>query len=632
MRQTRQVVYVLLYLQFFIRDVFTLDVDVLSKEYGSVIDDIAQISKWECESDNECTATGSTCNNRECQCALGNIYNSNMTACVKVATRLHDQCEDTVQCSAYLLGGAECVDNICVCGPGYYYLHGRCNRYVGLSERCERSVDCYVNADFEASTCNENTCECSPGFYRREYRTCRRAGKAVGDECTIDIDCTFENAACKDFVCVKKFESKEAIGPSADVVSTTTAADKSTEIRLGSNCTGDEDCSGLGNAMCDDTGKCRCDRAHFAPHEQCIPELGESCRSDDAAVIERSACRAGVWSCANGTVASEDNRECRKATTEYGGECSRKEDCYILGPDAECADEKCVCNAASHYVRSELFCWGNKGIGEACVQKRDCYVDGFKNRLVCKDGSCGCPDNTHLNKDKTACVGRAAGVGEICEVNEDCAAKNAICNEELCECRENYYLSKDRCLAGLNATCRVDKQCALANSACISEVCSCKSDYVPVATNSCLPVSSYGESCSEDIQCSAKVPGATCATINQGKEKRIADLTDTSDEEEAGNKVCACDKEDHHRYGRCFKKKLLSESCTNIGECYVSFNQQTVMCMNGECTCNWGYVKMNSSVCLKDTRRANFLNAGCTFVSSARVRARARIKSFYAVE
>lgn len=48
-----------------------------------------------------------------------------------VATRLYDSCKETIQCSAYLLTGAKCVENVCVCGPGYYYIHGRCNRYVG---------------------------------------------------------------------------------------------------------------------------------------------------------------------------------------------------------------------------------------------------------------------------------------------------------------------------------------------------------------------------------------------------------------------------------------------------------------------------------------------------------------------
>ncbi|XP_032683723.1 prion-like-(Q/N-rich) domain-bearing protein 25 [Odontomachus brunneus] len=602
MQLIRQVVYVLLYLHFSSRDVSTHDIDMLSEEYMSGTNDFTTISNWKCESDNECTVTNSTCRDNECQCAPGYIYNSNMTSCVRVATGLLDPCEDSFQCSAYLSNGGECVDNICVCGPGYYYLHGRCNQYVGLFEKCKENIDCYVNADFEASTCNatEKICECSPGFYQREYRTCRREGKAVGNECTIDIDCTFKNAICKDFVCVEKSESKETNEFSSDIVLTADSNESTGEqIRVGSNCTSDEDCSELGNAVCDLTGACRCVRTYFAPDAdaKCIPELGESCRSDDVGSIEKSICRAGIWSCTNGTVASRDNHECRKATTEYNGQCYEKEDCYIFGPDAECNENQCVCNATySHYVESELFCWGNRGIDETCIQNYDCYVEGFVNELLCKDNKCGCPDDTHMNKNETACIKNVAGIGDICEVNEDCKTTNTICNENVCDCQENYYPSKKReeCLAGLNSTCEMDKQCIPADSVCISKVCSCKQDYVPVSIDTCLPTLPYGESCSQNIQCSVIVPGAICAAVKQ----------------DSGNKICTCDEKDHYRFGRCFKKKMLSETCTNIGECYLNFNADTVMCMNGECTCNWGYMKWNNSVCLKDKRTLHFLNDG----------------------
>ncbi|XP_014485702.1 PREDICTED: prion-like-(Q/N-rich) domain-bearing protein 25 [Dinoponera quadriceps] len=603
MQQTRQVVYVLLYLQFFVCNVFTLDIGILSEEHTSGTNDIAWISsKWTCKSDNECTATGSTCNNHECQCAPGYIYNSDMTSCVKVATGLHDKCVDTVQCSAYLLSGAMCVDNVCVCGPGSYYLHGRCNRYVGLAEKCEQIIDCYVNADFEASTCNmtEKICECSPGYYQREYRTCRRERKTVGEECMIDFDCTFENATCKDFVCVKKSESKKTIQLSIDTdVVLTVAANEDTEIRVGSDCTGKEDiCDKLGNAICDLTGKCRCNRGHFAPHEdaKCIPELGEPCSPDDVGSIKNSTCQAGIWICKYGTVASRDNRECRNVTMKHGGKCFQDEECYIFGPDAECKGNKCVCNANSHYVKSELFCWINKKVGETCKQKRDCYIKGFKSEILCKNGVCSCPDGTRINNNETACIRTAAGLGEACEVTEDCKLKNTTCNK-VCECKENHYFSQDegQCIPGINATCEKNEHCRPENSECNWQVCVCKSNYVAAAVNSCVPILSYGEFCSQDVQCSATVPGAICF-------------------EQDENKICACAKEDHYRFGRCFKKKLLSDTCANIGECYLNHDVRTVMCMNGECRCNWGYKKLNNSACVKDTQAVYLPNGSGSII------------------
>lgn len=124
---------------------------------------------------------------------------------------------------------------------------------------------------------------------------------AVGDECTIDLDCTFKNATCRDFICIEQSEFKETVEFSTDII-LTAVVNKSTgenynwwvcnvyslivsrsdyayirmillEIRVGSNCTTNEDCSELGNATCDLTGTCRCVRAHFAPYEdaKCIP-------------------------------------------------------------------------------------------------------------------------------------------------------------------------------------------------------------------------------------------------------------------------------------------------------------------------------------------------------------------------
>lgn len=105
-------------------------------------------------------------------------------------------------------------------------------------------------------------------------------------------------------------------------------------------CKTDEDCKALENAVCDPTGICQCNRAHFLPDSgedaKCIPgniniadnfecaivlnqthilaELGEPCQENDVQIvhIEKSICREGRWSCIKGTVATKDNRKCRK--------------------------------------------------------------------------------------------------------------------------------------------------------------------------------------------------------------------------------------------------------------------------------------------------------------------------------
>ncbi|KAL6262751.1 hypothetical protein P5V15_005542 [Pogonomyrmex californicus] len=583
MRQIQELVYIILYLQFFIHNVSTFNIDILSKKNISNTNNIMRISEWECRSNNDCTAKNSMCNNNNlCQCASGYIFNADMTACIKVATRLYDSCEETVQCSAYLLSGAKCVENVCVCGPGFYYLHGRCNRYVGkrlfsilfimfflyivndkryvilliyigLFGKCEQNIDCYVNADFEASTCDaeEKICKCSLGFYLREYRTCRREGK---------------------------------------------------DIRVGSNCMTDEDCRVVGNAICGPTGTCTCYRAHFESSTgiACIPELGEPCQNNDVSYIQKSICRGGRWSCTNGTVASKDNRQCLTATREYKGSCHQDEQCYIFGPDAVCSNNKCVCNEnISHYVENELFCWGNTGVGKTCIRDQDCFVKDFKGNLIC-NGTCNCPHNTRLSKDNMACIGPTE-LGGFCEINEDCVIPYSVCNEKVCSCDENYYEANKLCLPGINSTCNNNEDCTPEHSICNSNNCSCEANYVAVAIDLCVPVSLYGEPCSIDVQCSAITPGAICAIKNE------SNVMESSKEED---KICTCNKEDYYTLGKCFKKKFLGEICRSIGECYGSSTWKEIVCRNEKCTCDWGYKISNNRTCIRHPQAAKFFLKG----------------------
>ena len=59
------------------------------------------------------------------------MWTKKLSLCFIVASKLYDTCEETVQYSAYLLSGSKCIVN--VCGPGYYYLHDRCNQYIGIA-------------------------------------------------------------------------------------------------------------------------------------------------------------------------------------------------------------------------------------------------------------------------------------------------------------------------------------------------------------------------------------------------------------------------------------------------------------------------------------------------------------------
>lgn len=76
----------------------------------------------------------------------------------------------------------------------------------------------------------------------------------------------------------------------------------------------------------------------------------------------------------------------------------------------------------------------------------------------------------------------------------------------------------------------------------------------------CL-VLSFGESCSLDIQCSVNVTGAICASIEESKN----DIADTIElPKTAELKICTCSKEDHYKFGKCFKKKCKIKQFTII--------------------------------------------------------------------
>ncbi|XP_015438314.1 PREDICTED: prion-like-(Q/N-rich) domain-bearing protein 25 [Dufourea novaeangliae] len=511
-------------------------------------------NKWKCESNADCTAESSVCSNSTCQCTAGYIFNRFMTACIKVATAYGDNCVESIQCSRYLFNGGGCVNNACACVDGYYYVHGRCNAYRGLAEKCRYDYDCYVHTEYGAVFCDNGICQCSPGYYQREYRTCRPEGKKVGDACTIDKDCRFNGSAhCdNDFKCSiaqpdNTPESSYTYQVRQQYYSIESEADMG-------NCSTNQDCKHIGNAFCSQSGICVCERAHFFSQKgsRCVPELGESCETSDTAVIDYSECINGKWKCQQGRVTSVNNMECLKVTSKYQYSCLINEQCQIFGPDAICNDtnegRKCFCGSNSRYIESEMFCWIKRGLNESCTKDIDCHIDGTSTKLSCTNNVCSCPSGTHANSNRTDCVENYVGINSTCITSNDCAPNNTEC-VEFNDSGKRY--------------------------------CACEKNYVAASFKSCVPVASFGDLCDIDIQCSTKVSNAICLE------------TDNSDQ----NKTCSCRKGYHYKFQNCFEQKVLGESCRNLGECYLDSNVDRVVCKNGQCACDWGYIKVNSTMC-----------------------------------
>ncbi|XP_076280518.1 uncharacterized protein LOC143209115 [Lasioglossum baleicum] len=516
-------------------------------------------SEKTCDKDADCTVRNSRCINATCQCTDGYVINGSLTACIKVATSHGDYCEESIQCSERLHRGAACINNACACIDGYYYLNGRCNAYSGLSLKCNKDVDCYVHADYGAAYCNGAKCECSSGYYQREHRTCRPEGRKVGDSCVIDNDCKFSATAyCEELTC--KETKSGHITESFSELSVLQERDANETKRDLGNCTTNADCKLIKNAECSPLGKCVCIRAYFLQANACVAELGEPCNASHASAIEYSECKNEKWNCAVGRVASENNRNCLKATKKFKDSCLHNKQCSLFGPDSVCEDGKCVCNENSHFVESELFCWRKKGLDEQCQSDFDCYIDGMQGNLSCINSVCACPDGTHVNSNRTDCLENYVGIGSNCTGDGDCQPENSECQENLCACKE---------------------------------------DYISASFKSCIPVVSFGQPCETDIQCSTTVPNAVCL----------------GNDEADAYKTCRCIQNHHYRFNRCNLRRVLGESCKNLGECYLNSNEDRVTCKKDRCTCDYGYVRVNDTVCATQSERYNNNGNAVTSIS-----------------
>ncbi|CAD1477533.1 unnamed protein product, partial [Heterotrigona itama] len=445
------------------------------------------------------------------------------------AQKYGDDCQESRQCSAYLSRGGTCANGICVCAGGYYYIHGQCHRYSGLSGKCQDDEDCYVHGDFQASKCNEQKiCNCAPKYYKREYRGCRPIAEENDGKCIINNDCKGSNATC-DFV--------------------------------------EHKCVPPGNTA---SKFLRNDNTLFPEGDAIEQELGERCDpARNETVIDNSVCQNGVWNCILETVASKDNRKCEKGKRSIGSQrklslneryvfsvcvviaryndnCQDDVQCYVFGPDAICKDGKCVCNEKSRLNETESFCWTKRGIGENCYQDIDCHLDDYINvRLICDANKlCSCPSGTYPTTDRTACVKNHAGIGDTCGVDKDCEhTRNAKCANKVCVCMDNYYELNKQCVKGINSTCSSHDECKANNSVCESKLCTCKDDHVASSVGSCVRVSTYGESCEEDIQCSSRIPNALCL-----------------------QSTCACPKGHHYNFGKCFERKEMKRSSAEASD------------------------------------------------------------------
>ncbi|XP_058800979.1 cell death abnormality protein 1-like isoform X2 [Phymastichus coffea] len=572
-----------------------------------------------CKSAADCHVENSNCSKQGlCECRSGYIRDGSLTRCLKVANGYYDTCEESVQCSAFLDAGGTCdrPNEQCVCTENYHYLHGRCFETKGLDEPCDRDEECFVNADYQAASCRDGKCKCSEGFYQREYTTCRPAAKNIGDECALDSDCAFiENAICTSNVCTldngsPRVDSQDG-GGEAMVATHRTREDDAelpfvARVRLSggivvgeSQCKADLDCKLLDHSVCAANNTCVCDRGYFAIRDQtarggpvdgCVPEIGTSCSAEQAKSnfsVGFSTCKNGAWTCDIDRAALKDNRLCRKFAKTIGAKCIHPEVCYLFGPRAKCADGKCTCDEASHWVAKEKFCWKYSKIKQGCKNDYECYSRGDDYIPKCTSGICTCPKGSVASDDGGYCYSSKPVFGSYCEKTEECKAiPNASCENNKCACSKTFFQREQQCVKGLNAACENDDECKLENTACLTvdnaKTCRCTSDFTVGSGNECIKKSHYKEACTEDVQCSAAVENTFCnATASR-------DYDGNNDEDASGR--CDCIGDHYFNTEACYRKRKLGQDCKSERECFTT--SSTGVCKNSVCSCDVDFVQV----------------------------------------
>ncbi|KAL7295639.1 hypothetical protein TKK_0011001 [Trichogramma kaykai] len=570
-------------------------------------------SKYFCSEAKDCPMKDALCQEGICQCPSGFILSATGTKCLKIATGYNDICEESVQCSKFLLTGGTCENGHCACLRGFHYLHGYCYRTKGLNETCSFDEECNGFPDPVSARCVKNQCQCQEGFYAINDNYCRRRQK-LGEKCWVDEDCG------KDYKCNesdKKCSDKTINSTSQPAPVTPPAKDqkaKPNTVKVGPACKSDADCKSIKNsqcgldkvcickktfyalsdvqqclpeigAACESDADCKsiknsqcgldkvciCKRAFYASSDaqRCVPEIGESCSSKpDESRVLNSLCVDNTWICPIDQVPSRSKQSCDKAVQKFGNLCKTTEQCHLLGSNTECIGHKCSCSKGSHLINKK-YCHLSRSLGETCVTKDECVVPGGHIVPEC-EGRCKCPKGSHISEDGDFCIDDNFKLGHYCVKDEHCAGKNdSVCEKNKCVCKKNFFEFNGNCLRGLSADCSKDNECKLVNSVCQNNNCQCADNCIPAKNNlACLMKKKINQECSKDEQCNAQTDHSHCHR-----------------EEKAKTGICKCLESFYYKNGRCFKIKKLGEKCKLRSECVTK--TEAAVCMNGVCRCDF---------------------------------------------
>ncbi|KAH3800058.1 hypothetical protein DPMN_153683 [Dreissena polymorpha] len=363
--------------------------------------------------------------------------------------------------------------------PGDYCIHGErhCDSVTGVAYCNAKTKECACADTFEETNgvCLQIVCTTTEGT----------------EKCS-----SISLAKCNDNVCT-----------CANNAELNTTQGKCDMKRIGSNCTFEDDCKHVSDAVCDNqsTNTCVCDRQFTFSNDKCSPKgPGDSCTpgGDDCANIQGDA------------ICSLKTKQCRCYDTRkvVGGKCQTIS-CTFSDPspckhisNGECRNGICLCSIAAVLNTTTGEC-KNIGIGDTCYVDEAC---AFVKNAKCDSerNICVCGDTRKV--DGNACVPRVPG--DACEPDsKNCQdiPGEVFCDAvtETCSCASTHRASNGACVQKL---CTDDLGCGgIAHTKCINKACACSVTSELSRINGLCESKGLGSSCVADAECGL-VTGAMC--------------------------------------------------------------------------------------------------------------------------
>ncbi|XP_076658779.1 uncharacterized protein LOC143362460 isoform X2 [Halictus rubicundus] len=503
----------------------------------------------------------------------------------KTIIKSGNECAKDADCT---MRNTRCIDKTCQCTDGYV-INGSLTACIEVAttygDYCDESMQCSKRL-LSGATCINNACACIDGYYYLNGRC--NAYSGLFSKCDKNVDCyvhaDYGAAYCNGGKC--------SCSPGYYQREYRTCRPEGKKV--GDSCVINNDCKFSATAYCED-GQCM--ETQTENSTESFSELG--------VLQERNAietkpdlgnCKTNADCINNAECTPLGKCVCKRAHFYKTGTCVPELGEHCDGSDApaikysECKNEVWNCEAGKIASLDNRICRkATKQYEHSCVHNEQCSLFGPDS--VCDGSICVCNENSHFVESEMFCW-MNIGLNETCQQDHDChidgmegelSCKNGVCLEDY---------------VGIGSNCTSDGDCQPENSECKENHCTCKEDYVSTSFKSCAPVASFGEPCEADIQCSTNVPNAVCLSKNE---------TDVE-------KTCRCSEDQHYKFDRCNAKRVLGESCKNLGECYLSSNEHRVRCKKDRCACGDDYVRANDTVCATQ-QESRYNNNGNTVAS-----------------